>query len=200
MGRTLLSAAFDLACVGAGVLARANYRVAMDSGCPTPSRSLRRGGQGAESAIRIREVEQHPGRARPQEPALSQVEGCRHNPKPLVILSEVIVRNADDNAAEGPLDCRHSTTASRHSPPNAARRPVWGGHSCPPPLICSCRRGVLARANRRVDHSNVALGAPLLRVLCEGVGKAPKARFVSGKSRSTVEAHGFLVPNTNWAR
>ena len=29
---------------------------------PTPSRSSRRGGQGAESAIRIREVEEHRGR------------------------------------------------------------------------------------------------------------------------------------------
>jgi hypothetical protein len=65
---------------------------------------------------------------------------------PLVILSEVIVRNADDHAVEGPLPSRHYLTASRHSPANAAVRPaqpVWDGHSCPPLLtfsvtLCLC--------------------------------------------------------------
>jgi hypothetical protein len=43
---------------------------------------------------------------------------------PPVILSEVIVRNADDHAVEGPLPTQHCPTASRRSPSNAASFPV----------------------------------------------------------------------------
>jgi hypothetical protein len=56
------------------------------------------------------------------------------------MLSEVIVRNADDHAVEAPLPPRHRIRASRHSPRGAAVgpiKPVWGGRPRPSPLIFS---------------------------------------------------------------
>jgi hypothetical protein len=72
-----------------------------------------------------------------------------------------------------------------------AKTLVWGGHSCPPPLTCFCRRGRPRPCKPPVAHSNVAPFATL------GSGRGRRRKAIRIREVEEHRGRARLHPRRN---